>query len=70
MDMKNDRVRAAVNVALIFTASLLLWSTAAAQNGKVKGVINWTQWRHHDRSDSRFRESDRIAHGLHVGDGA
>jgi len=40
MDMKNDRVRAAVNVALIFTASLLLWSTAAAQNGKVKGVIN------------------------------
>ena len=38
--MKNDRVRAAISVGLIFTASLLLCSTAAAQNGKVKGVIN------------------------------
>ncbi len=38
--MKNDRVRAAVSVGLAFAAFLLLWSTAAAQNDKVKGVIN------------------------------
>jgi outer membrane protein OmpA-like peptidoglycan-associated protein len=40
MDMKNDRVRAAVCVGLVFAAFLLLCSTAAAQNDKVKGVIN------------------------------
>ena len=38
--MQNDRVRAAVSVGVIFAAFLLLCSTAAAQNDKVKGVIN------------------------------
>ena len=38
--MKNDGVRAAVCVGLVFAAFLLLCSTAAAQNDKVKGVIN------------------------------
>jgi outer membrane protein OmpA-like peptidoglycan-associated protein len=40
MDMKNDRVRAAVCVGLVFAAFLVLCSTATAQNDKVKGVIN------------------------------
>lgn len=38
--MKNDRLRAAVSVGPAFAAFLLLCSTAAAQNDKVKGVIN------------------------------
>ena len=38
--MKNDRVRAAVCVGLVFAAFLVLCSTATAQNDKVKGVIN------------------------------
>jgi len=38
--MKDDRVRAAVSVGVVFAAFLLLCSTAAAQNDKVKGVIN------------------------------